>query len=88
MPTVAVSNYAPPWLLANGHLQTLLPALFRQIRGVTYQRQRIETPDGDFLDLDWAVEGARHLAVIAHGWDEDSQRDDVSGLIQTPVRKA
>ena len=50
----------PPVLetLANGHVQTLLPHLFRRPGGVSYQRERIDTPDDDFLDLDWARIGA------------------------------
>ena len=53
MPLIAPSPYQPPARLWNGHLQTIIPALFR--RGtVPYVRERIETPDDDFLDLDWA----------------------------------
>lgn len=37
----------------NGHLQTIIPSLFRKVQ-VTYVRERIETPDDDFLDLDWS----------------------------------
>ena len=53
MPLIAPSTYEPPTRLWNGHLQTIIPSLFRKV-AVTYVRERIETPDDDFLDLDWA----------------------------------
>ncbi|UFH56895.1 YheT family hydrolase [Spirosoma sp. KNUC1025] len=53
MPLIAPSNYEPPTRLWNGHLQTIIPSLFRKVE-VSYVRERIETPDDDFLDLDWA----------------------------------
>lgn len=41
--------------MPGAHLQTIWPLLLK--RGMpmpAYRRERIETPDGDFLDLDWA----------------------------------
>jgi predicted alpha/beta-fold hydrolase len=86
MPIVAHSTYVPPPFLANGHLQTLLPALFRRVRGVIYERERITTPDGDFLDLDWAGKGSRHLAIIAHGLEGDSKRAYALGMVRALLR--
>jgi hypothetical protein len=53
MPLIAPSSYEPPARLWNGHLQTIIPSLFRKVP-VSYVRERIETPDDDFLDLDWS----------------------------------
>ncbi len=53
MPLIAPSSYEPPARLWNGHLQTIIPSLFRKV-SVSYVRERIDTPDDDFLDLDWA----------------------------------
>ena len=86
MPIVALSSYVAPGLLANGHLQTLLPALFRKVDGVSYQRERIATPDGDFLDLDWVVKGSPRLAIIAHGLEGNSQRAYVRGMVKALAR--
>lgn len=46
------SYRAPVWL-PGGNLQTLYPALLAPRPAVPYRRQRWETPDGDFIDLDW-----------------------------------
>jgi uncharacterized protein len=43
---------APPWL-PGGHLQTLYAALLARRPRVQYVRERWETPDGDFVDVDW-----------------------------------
>jgi predicted alpha/beta-fold hydrolase len=43
---------APAWL-PGGHLQTLYSALAAPRPRVSYRRERWETPDGDFIDLDW-----------------------------------
>src|SRR5438105_3990396 len=86
MPIVAHSTYKPPRLLSNGHLQTLLPVLFRRVGAVTYQRERIRTPDDDFLDLDWATTGSRRVAVLAHGLEGDSQRPYMLGMVNALVK--
>src|ERR1051325_1100597 len=86
MPIVARSSYVPPPFLANGHLQTLFPTLLRKVRGVAYQRARIATPDDDFLDLDWAEQGASRLAIIAHGLEGDSKRAYVLGMVKALLK--
>jgi predicted alpha/beta-fold hydrolase len=48
-----------------GHLETIRAALFPPPR-VPLRRERWETPDGDFIDVDFAGEGTR-LAVLFHG---------------------
>ncbi len=48
-----MSSYKAPWWLPGGHLQTIYAALAPAPR-VAYRRERWETPDGDFIDLDWA----------------------------------
>jgi predicted alpha/beta-fold hydrolase len=44
--------YEAPWWLPGGHLQTIVAALLPAPR-VAWKRERWETPDGDFIDLDW-----------------------------------
>lgn len=55
---------APRWL-PGGHLQTIWPALAgrRQLAGrVEFRRERWDTPDGDFVDLDFALPAAADAA--------------------------
>ena len=72
--------YKPPRLLFNKHLQTIYPSLFRKLDSHFYQRERIETPDDDFLDLDWAKVGSDKLAIISHGLEGSSQRSYAVGM--------
>jgi len=63
MPLIAPSDYRPPAYLWNGHLQTIVPSLFRTVP-YHYERERITTPDDDFLDLDWAY-ASRQSPVVS-----------------------
>lgn len=53
MPLLSNSAYHPVLPFRNGHIQTIYPALLRRLPPLPFERQRIRTPDGDFLDLDW-----------------------------------
>ena len=46
------SFQAPLWL-PGGHLQTLWRRFASRLTAFERQRQRLELPDGDFIDLDW-----------------------------------
>ena len=80
--------YRPPLALRSGHLQTVLPTLFRRVDGVDYRRQRLELDDGDFLDLDWVgqAEGAS-VVVVAHGLEGSSDRAYVRGMARELSRR-
>ena len=74
------SCFHPPLFLRNGHLQTILGALLpRRFRNEVLA-ERLELPDGDFLDLDWVKAGHRRLAVISHGLEGSSKNRDIRGL--------
>ena len=76
MPLVA-SSYAAPLWLPGAHLQTIVPARFMRLPAVEYRRERWETPDGDFIDVDFALpESVGRFApvlVMFHGLEGDSQ---------------
>jgi len=82
MPIVQSTSYRPPPLMANGHLQTILPSLLRRVDGVTYRRERITTPDDDFIDLDWSCRGSRHLVVLCHGLEGSSRAPYIRGMVR------
>ncbi len=80
MPFIERSSYKAPFLLNNGHLQTILPAFLRKSGGSLYQRERIFTPDDDFLDIDWAKIGSGKIAIISHGLEGNSYRHYVIAM--------
>lgn len=67
------------WYL-NGHLETILPGLFRSVSDVNFTRERIDTPDDDFLDLDWIKNDAKKLVIISHGLEGSSDRPYMKGM--------
>jgi predicted alpha/beta-fold hydrolase len=86
MPVVP-SLFQPPFFLRNGHLQTILPTLLRRRYLVSFNRERLELADGDFVDLGWATSGADRLAIISHGLEGSSRDDCVRGMATRLQRK-
>jgi uncharacterized protein len=82
MPIIPNSSYCPAFWLHNGHLQTVVPTLFRRVEGVRYDRVRVATPDGDFLDLDTSRVGADRVVLVAHGLEGSSDRPYVLGMVK------
>lgn len=72
--------YSPTWFLFNPHLETIYPSLFRKVELKEYERERIPTPDNDFLDLDWLAHGKRNIVVISHGLEGNAQRAYMKGM--------
>ena len=68
------SAYRAPWWLPGSHLQTIWP-LARKGALPAYRRERWGTPDGDFIDLDWAPGGRDDapLLVLFHGLEGSSR---------------
>ncbi|OYU46221.1 MAG: alpha/beta hydrolase [Burkholderiales bacterium PBB4] len=76
-------NYVAPWWLPSGNLQTIWPALYsRRVFGPhpQYRRERWNTPDGDFIDIDWLHHGvaaethvSKPLLVLFHGLEGSSR---------------
>lgn len=73
-------TYRPPFPLVNGHIETIYPAIFRRVKLAPFQRERIKTPDNDFLDLDWLTQGSDRLVIISHGLEGNSQRAYMKGM--------
>ncbi|MBD2754725.1 YheT family hydrolase [Spirosoma validum] len=79
MPLVHSDYPGPPAYQYNGHLQTIIPSLTRQVSGVTYERERLTLSDDDFVDLDWIDTGKDRLAILTHGLEGDSNRQYIRG---------
>ena len=77
--------FRAPWWCRNGHVQTIWGSLFR----ATYlplRRERLTTPDGDFLDLDWldgdGLPADAPSLLVLHGLEGSSRSPYVSGLLR------
>jgi len=72
-----LTPYRAPGWLPGGHAQTIYPLLIKP-QPLAYRRERWDTPDGDFIDLDWN-DSAREpdraptpLVVLFHGLEGSS----------------
>jgi len=73
--------FKPAWWLKNAHLQTLYPALFRKTPPHADRwRERLITPDNDFVDLDWCGKGKQPLVILLHGLTGSSDSGYIKGL--------
>ena len=75
-------RYRAPWWLPGGHLQTIYPFFALRTAPPSYRRERIDTPDGDFVDFDWvdAAEG-KPTVVLFHGLEGGSGSHYASALM-------
>lgn len=64
-----------------GHRQTVYPTLFRKLPLVPQVRERINTEDGDFIDLDWThSKESEKLAILTHGLEGSSRGIYIRGM--------
>ncbi len=86
MPVRSNCDYAPPFWLPGGHAQTIGSRVVCSVPRVSYRRERLELPDGDFMLLDWLyatgdpAKPANRVAVVTHGLEGDSARSYVRAL--------
>lgn len=80
MPVIPGTVYHPGWLFRQSHASTIIPSTWRRVPALAFARQRLELPDGDFLDLDWNRTGARRAVVLCHGLEGDAQRPYMRGM--------
>ena len=76
-PDFTPTPYRSPKWLPGGHAQTIYP-YFLARPSVTYRRERIPTPDGDFWDFDWLAEppgtpADAPMVVLFHGLEGGAQ---------------
>ncbi|MEO5589631.1 MAG: hydrolase [Gemmatimonadaceae bacterium] len=83
------NSYSPAWWLRGAHAQTLWGKFFRQKRRYHETRvERVETPDGDFLDLHHldAPPGAPILLLL-HGLEGSVRSHYIQGLLGEASRR-
>ena len=87
-----MSTYRAPAWLPGGHLQTLYAALLAPRAHVAFVRTRWDTPDGDFIELDWAGRTAAAatetpLVVLFHGREGGSRSQYARALMAATLER-
>ncbi len=77
------NHFKPAWWLPNSHLQTIWPVLTRSdIKHLCLERERIELPDGDFIDLDWlGKNNTGPIVLILHGFEGNITSHYAKGML-------
>lgn len=82
--------FEPAWWCRGPHCQTLWQALLRLRPRPSLRRERLELPDGDFLDLDWSIaptidaataRADTPIVLILHGLEGSARSVYARGLI-------
>ncbi|MGE5465613.1 MAG: YheT family hydrolase [Methanocella sp.] len=82
-----VTPYRAPRWLPGGHAQTIYPVLFAPRPRVVYRRERWATPDGDFIDVDWAGAASEDAPLVAlfHGLEGSSRSHYALSLMDAVI---
>ncbi len=70
------SNYHPKFLFKSGQFSTIYSGIFRSVKGVEQERERITLKDNDFIDVDWSFSFQKtdRLIIVLHGLEGNAQR--------------
>jgi uncharacterized protein len=92
MPIISTNDYKPPFWLPDSQSQTIFPSIFRKVEGIDYVRERIETHDGDFLDIDLSdcksprlrtpISLTKSQIILSHGLEGDTSRQYITGMVK------
>lgn len=85
------AEFTPMRGFSNCHLQTMLPRLFRRQVKFTPHWQRLELPDGDFVDLAWSEDPAqakhKPRLVVFHGLEGSLNSPYAHGLVEAAQKR-
>lgn len=90
---MTAESFRPAFGSSNPHVQTILGRLLRPAFDVPLRRERLELPDGDFLDLDHAGDNsvvggeAAPLVVVLHGLEGRTTRRYMGTTFRALLRR-
>ena len=86
---IKIEPFKPQPLMRNPHIQTIAGANARSRSDIEFRRERVELPDGDFVDLDfadvkdatWAELGDyKPIVMIIHGLEGNARSGPAHGI--------
>ena len=82
-------DYHSPFWLPGGHPQTMYPYLALRGTPLPFRRERLETPDGDFVDVDWLDAPAADAPVIVlfHGLEGSSRSHYATAILRAAAER-
>lgn len=79
--------FQPAWWCRGPHMQTLWARAVRRAPHPLLQRERMELPDGDFIDLDWMDNGGGPIVIVLHGLEGSSDSPYARGILAAFERR-
>ena len=64
---IVKSEFESKGLWRNRHVQTIVPNLFFPVPELALRRERLELPDGDFMDVEWTTGTSGPIVILLHG---------------------
>ena len=80
-----LSSFRPPYHLRNPHAQSIYAGIFLKGDIVNYRRERLNTSDEDFFDID-IIDGSGPAVIACHGFEGSSNSTHITRLM-TLVQK-
>ncbi len=83
MPVLPTPSYHPVFPFTHAHVHTIYPSLCRPVPPTSPRRERLEIPDGDFLDIDWhdcPAGSTETLVIISHGLEGNARKKYPLGM--------
>lgn len=77
------SQFQPAWWLRGPHAQTIWSSMIRRRPRPAIKWQRVEMPDGDFIDLAWSGPETGRTVLLLHGLEGSVDSAYASGLMYT-----
>ncbi len=75
-------SFKPAWWLPGPHLQTLGATLIRRKIKLDIQSERLELPEGDFVDLSWVGQNKGPIVCVLHGLNGSVESSYAQGILQ------
>ncbi|AWB68428.1 hydrolase [Saccharobesus litoralis] len=79
------SQFKPVWWLRNRHVQTIWQKVDRYKLNCPVEEQRLELPDGDFIDLAWTSkpteDDSRPIVMVLHGLEGSIDSTYAKGMM-------
>ncbi|MHB8623045.1 MAG: hydrolase [Sulfuricaulis sp.] len=79
--------FQPAWWCRGPHMQTMWARLMRHAPHPLLQRERLELPDGDFIDLDWMENRTGPIVIVLHGLEGSSDSPYARGILAAFERR-
>ncbi|WP_371194330.1 hydrolase [Glaciecola sp. SC05] len=88
---VSKAQFEAPLWARNSHIQTIYPKFFLRTPKIPFESVRIDTPDGDFLDLGLLLPGSKQapktIAVLFHGLEGSQNSHYIQHLAEMLLKQ-